>query len=125
MNVGNLKGKLDGYAMRVPTPDVSVVDFVCVVNKNTSTEEVNAVLKSAAEGPMKGILAYTEDPVVSTDMLHNPNSSIVDAGLTKVMDGNLVKVVAWYDNGGITSPRGRQPARALAGREGLVSRDFT
>jgi len=94
----NLKGKLDGYAMRVPTPDVSVVDLVCVVSKKTSTEEVNAALKAAAEGPMKGILEYTADPVVSTDMLHNPNSSIVDSGLTKVMDGDLVKVVTWYDN---------------------------
>jgi glyceraldehyde 3-phosphate dehydrogenase len=93
-----LKGKLDGYAMRVPTPDVSVVDFVAVVEKNTTAEEVNAALKSAAEGELKGILAYTTDPVVSSDMLRNPNSSIVDAGLTKVMDGNLVKVVAWYDN---------------------------
>jgi glyceraldehyde 3-phosphate dehydrogenase len=94
----NLKGKLDGYAMRVPTPDVSVVDFVAVVDKKTTSEEVNAVLKAAAEGELKGILDYTEDPVVSSDMLRNPNSSIVDAGLTKVMDGNLVKVVAWYDN---------------------------
>jgi glyceraldehyde 3-phosphate dehydrogenase len=94
----HLKGKLDGYSMRVPTPDVSVVDLVAVLGKNTSTEEVNAALKSAAEGPLKGILDYTEDPVVSSDMLHNPNSSIVDAGLTKVLDGNLVKVVAWYDN---------------------------
>jgi len=93
-----LKGKLDGYAMRVPTPDVSVVDLVAVVKKKTTTEEVNAALKAAAEGELKGILEYTEDPVVSTDMLHNPNSSIVDAGLTKVMDGDLVKVVAWYDN---------------------------
>ncbi|HWQ56968.1 MAG TPA: type I glyceraldehyde-3-phosphate dehydrogenase [Bryobacteraceae bacterium] len=93
-----LKGKLDGYAMRVPTPNVSVVDLVAVTKKPTTTEAVNAALKAAAEGPMKGILAYTEDPVVSTDMLRNPNSSIVDAGLTKVMDGNLVKVVAWYDN---------------------------
>jgi len=84
--------------MRVPTPDVSVVDFVAVVEKKTTTEEVNAALKAAAEGELKGILAYTEDPVVSTDMLRNPNSSIVDAGLTKVMDGDLVKVVAWYDN---------------------------
>src|ERR1022692_93085 len=96
--IPNLKGKLDGYAMRVPTPDVSVVDLVCVVNKKTTTADVNAALKSAAEGELKGILEYTEDPVVSTDMLHNPNSSIVDAGLTKVMDGDLVKVVAWYDN---------------------------
>jgi glyceraldehyde 3-phosphate dehydrogenase len=93
-----LKGKLDGYAMRVPTPDVSVVDLVVVLGKNTTTEEVNAALKAAAEGELKGILAYTEDPVVSSDMLRNPNSSIVDAGLTKVLDGNLAKVVAWYDN---------------------------
>ena len=94
----NLKGKLDGYAMRVPTPDVSVVDLVAVVRQKTTTEEVNAALKAAAEGELKGILEYTADPVVSTDMLRNPNSSIVDAGLTKVMDGDLVKVVAWYDN---------------------------
>jgi len=93
-----LKGKLDGYAMRVPTPDVSVVDFVAVLEKPTTTEGVNAAMKAASEGPLKGILAYTEDPVVSTDMLHNANSSIVDAGLTKVLDGNLVKVVSWYDN---------------------------
>jgi glyceraldehyde 3-phosphate dehydrogenase len=93
-----LKGKLDGYAMRVPTPNVSVVDFVAVSKKPTTAEAVNASLKQAAQGPMKGILAYTEDPVVSTDMLKNPNSSIVDGQLTKVMDGNLVKVVAWYDN---------------------------
>ncbi len=93
-----LKGKLDGYAMRVPTPDVSVVDLVVLLSKNTTTEEVNAALKAAAEGPLKGILAYTEDPVVSTDMLHNPNSSIVDGQLTKVLGGNLLKVVAWYDN---------------------------
>ena len=93
-----LKGKLDGYAMRVPTPNVSVVDLVAVTTRNTTTEEVNAALKAAAEGPLKGILGYTTDPVVSTDMLHNPNSSIVDADLTKVVGGNLVKVVAWYDN---------------------------
>jgi glyceraldehyde 3-phosphate dehydrogenase len=93
-----LKGKLDGYAMRVPTPDVSVVDLVAVLSKSATGEEVNAALKEAAEGSLKGILAYTEDPVVSTDMLHNPNSSIVDAQLTKVLGGNLLKVVAWYDN---------------------------
>jgi glyceraldehyde 3-phosphate dehydrogenase len=93
-----LKGKLDGYSMRVPTPNVSVVDLVAVLDKPTTTEAVNATLKAAAEGPLKGILAYTEDPVVSSDMLHNSNSSIVDAGLTKVLDGNLVKVVSWYDN---------------------------
>ena len=93
-----LKGKLDGYAMRVPTPNVSVVDLVVLVSKSTSAEEVNAALRQCAEGGLKGILAYTEDPVVSTDMMHNPNSSIIDALLTKVLDGNLVKVVAWYDN---------------------------
>jgi glyceraldehyde 3-phosphate dehydrogenase len=96
--IPELKGKLDGYAMRVPTPNVSVVDFVCETAKNTTTEEVNAALKKAAEGPMKGILGYTEDPVVSSDMMHNSNSSILDSGLTKVLDGNLVKVVSWYDN---------------------------
>jgi glyceraldehyde 3-phosphate dehydrogenase len=93
-----LKGKLDGYSMRVPTPDVSVVDLVAVLAKNTTTEEVNAALKAASEGELKGILGYTEDPVVSTDMLHNPNSSIVDSEMTKVLDGNLCKVLAWYDN---------------------------
>jgi glyceraldehyde 3-phosphate dehydrogenase len=93
-----LKGKLDGYAMRVPTPDVSVVDLVAVTEKSTSDKEVNQALESAADGPLKGILAYTEDPVVSMDMLHNPNSSIVDAQMTKVLDGNLVKVISWYDN---------------------------
>jgi glyceraldehyde 3-phosphate dehydrogenase len=93
-----LKGKLDGYAMRVPTPNVSVVDFVAVLDKPTTTEAVNAALKTAAENGLKGILGYTEDPVVSSDMMHNPNSSIVDAQMTKVLDGNLAKVVAWYDN---------------------------
>jgi glyceraldehyde 3-phosphate dehydrogenase len=96
--VPELQGKLDGYSMRVPTPDVSVVDFVAVLKQDTTTESVNTALKEAAEGPLKGILAYTEDPVVSSDMLHNANSSIVDAELTKVLDGNFVKVVSWYDN---------------------------
>jgi glyceraldehyde 3-phosphate dehydrogenase len=93
-----LKGKLDGYAMRVPTPNVSVVDFVAVLKKPTTKEEVNGALKEAANNGLKGILGYTSDPVVSTDMMRNPNSSIVDSDLTKVLDGNLVKVVAWYDN---------------------------
>jgi glyceraldehyde 3-phosphate dehydrogenase len=93
-----LKGKLDGYAMRVPTPNVSVVDLTAVTSKPTTTEAVNQALKEAAGGPLKGILAYTDDPVVSTDMMHNPNSSIVDGQLTKVLDGNLLKVVSWYDN---------------------------
>jgi glyceraldehyde 3-phosphate dehydrogenase len=94
----HLKGKLDGYSMRVPTPDVSVVDLVAILNTPTTTAAVNAALKTASEGELKGILGYTEDPVVSTDMLRNSNSSIVDAEMTKVLDGNLVKVVAWYDN---------------------------
>jgi glyceraldehyde 3-phosphate dehydrogenase len=93
-----LKGKLDGYAMRVPTPNVSVVDLVAVVEKPTTTEEVNKALKAAAEGPLKGILAYTPEELVSIDFRGEANSSIVDAGFTKVIDGNLVKVVAWYDN---------------------------
>jgi glyceraldehyde 3-phosphate dehydrogenase len=93
-----LKGKLDGYSMRVPTPDVSVVDLVALTSRNTTAEEVNEAFKAAAAGPMKGILAYTDDPVVSTDMLHNPNSSIVDGQMTKVLDGNLLKVISWYDN---------------------------
>jgi glyceraldehyde 3-phosphate dehydrogenase len=93
-----LKGRLDGYSMRVPTPNVSAVDLVAVLDKPATGEEINAALKKAAEGPLKGILGYTEDPVVSSDMMHNPNSSIVDSQFTKVLDGNLAKVLAWYDN---------------------------
>ncbi len=93
-----LKGKMDGFAMRVPTPNVSVVDLVAVMKREVTAEEVNGALRSAAEGSLRGILAYTEDPVVSTDMMHNPASSIVDATLTKVVGGNLLKVIAWYDN---------------------------
>ncbi|MCE5310683.1 MAG: type I glyceraldehyde-3-phosphate dehydrogenase [Acidobacteriales bacterium] len=94
----DLKGKLDGYSMRVPTPDVSVVDLGAILKKQTTAEEINATLKAAAEGELKGILAFTTDPVVSSDMLRNSNSSIVDGLLTKVMDGNFAKVVSWYDN---------------------------
>ncbi|MGH9666125.1 MAG: type I glyceraldehyde-3-phosphate dehydrogenase [Bryobacteraceae bacterium] len=93
-----LKGKLDGYSMRVPTPNVSVVDLVAVTTRPATTEGVNAAMKEASEGSLKGILGYTEDPVVSSDMMHNSNSSIVDSLLTKVLDGNLVKVISWYDN---------------------------
>jgi len=96
--IPELKGKLDGYAMRVPTPDVSVVDLVALVEKPTTAEEVNAALRKAAEGPMKGILQYVEEELVSKDFTGNPHSSMVDAGFTKVIDGTLVKVVAWYDN---------------------------
>jgi len=82
----------------VPTPNVSLVDFAAILEKDTTTDEVNQALKTAAEGPMKGILGYTTEPLVSSDLLSNPDSSIVDSGLTKVLDGNFVKVVAWYDN---------------------------
>ena len=117
--IPELKGKLDGYAMRVPTPDVSVVDLVAVLEKDATAAEINAALKAAAEGPMKGILAYTEDPVVSSDMLHNPNSSIVDGLMTKVLGGNVAKVISWYDNEwGLLLPRGR-PGE-LPGPEGPV-----
>ncbi|HEV2382467.1 MAG TPA: type I glyceraldehyde-3-phosphate dehydrogenase [Terriglobia bacterium] len=96
--IPDLKGKLDGYAMRVPTPDVSVVDLVALTEKSTTAEEVNAAFKKAAEGPLKGILQYSEEELVSKDFTGNQYSSIVDAGFTKVIDGNLVKVTAWYDN---------------------------
>ncbi|MGH9444630.1 MAG: type I glyceraldehyde-3-phosphate dehydrogenase, partial [Terriglobia bacterium] len=93
-----LKGKLDGYSMRVPTPNVSLVDLVVFVGKNTTTEEVQGALQAAAEGPLKGILGYTTEELVSTDFRGDPRSSIVDAGFTKVIDGTCVKVTAWYDN---------------------------
>ena len=93
-----LKGKLDGIAMRVPTPNVSVVDLVVTVDKKTTGEEVNAAFRAAAEGPLKGILQFCTDPLVSIDFRGNPHSSIVDAAYTKVMDGDFVKVLAWYDN---------------------------
>src|SRR5580692_6539877 len=93
-----LKGKLDGYAMRVPTPNVSVVDLTVFVEKPATVESVNAALKEASSGPMKGILGYTEDELVSSDFKANSNSSIVDAGYTKVVGDKCVKVLAWYDN---------------------------
>jgi glyceraldehyde 3-phosphate dehydrogenase len=93
-----LEGKLDGMAVRIPTPNVSVVDVVVETEKKTSVEEVNAALKSAAEGPLKGILEYCELPLVSRDFNGNPASSIVDALSTKVIQGNMVKVLSWYDN---------------------------
>jgi glyceraldehyde 3-phosphate dehydrogenase len=93
-----LEGKLDGFAMRVPTPTVSIVDSVVEVEKNTSIEEVNAALKSAAEGPLKGILGFETKPLVSMDYKGDDRSSIVDADLTNVIGGNMVKVVSWYDN---------------------------
>jgi glyceraldehyde 3-phosphate dehydrogenase len=93
-----LKGRLDGIAMRVPTPNVSVVDLAALLEKKTSTEEVNAAFKAAADGPLKGILQFEEAPLVSIDFRGNPHSSILDAPYTSVMDGDFVKVLAWYDN---------------------------
>ena len=93
-----LDGKLDGFAMRVPTINVSVVDLSFIAGRDTTVEEINQVVKSASEGEMKGILAYNEAPLVSVDFNHNPHSSIFDATLTKVSGGRLVKVLSWYDN---------------------------
>ncbi len=93
-----LKGKLDGMSLRVPTPNVSVVDFVAEVSKKTTAADVNAALKEAANGRLKGILQYEEAPLVSIDFKGNPHSSIVDAALTSVMEGTMVKVISWYDN---------------------------
>jgi glyceraldehyde 3-phosphate dehydrogenase len=94
----DLKGKLDGISMRVPTPNVSCVDLAAVLNKTTTSEAVNAAFKAAADGPLKGILEYVEAPLVSIDFRGNPHSSIIDAPYTKVMDGDFVKVLSWYDN---------------------------
>src|SRR5947209_8942685 len=93
-----LKGKFDGISVRVPTPNVSLIDVVMDLERNTTTEEVNQALKNAANEELRGILAFSEEPLVSTDYRKNPNSSIVDAEYTKVIGGNLVKVLSWYDN---------------------------
>ncbi|HXT32554.1 MAG TPA: type I glyceraldehyde-3-phosphate dehydrogenase [Vicinamibacterales bacterium] len=94
----DLKGKLDGISMRVPTPNVSVVDLAAVLDKKATAEEVNGAFRTAANGPLKGIMEYVEAPLVSIDFRGNPHSSIIDAPYTKVMDGDFVKVLAWYDN---------------------------
>ncbi len=93
-----LKGRLDGLAIRVPTPNVSIVDLVAELERDASAEEVNAALKTAAEGPLKGVMAYSDKPLVSVDYTSNPHSSIVDAQLTTVIDRRMAKVLAWYDN---------------------------
>ena len=93
-----LNGKLNGIAIRAPVITGSVVDLVCEASQDTTAEEINAAAKAAAEGPMKGILAYTEDPIVSTDIVTDPHSSIFDAGQTMVLEGRMVKAVSWYDN---------------------------
>ena len=94
----DLKGKLDGIALRVPTPNVSVVDLVAEIEKPTTKEEINGLMKKAAEGSLRGILQYSEEPLVSCDFRKNSNSSILDAPYTSVLEGNLVKLLAWYDN---------------------------
>jgi glyceraldehyde 3-phosphate dehydrogenase len=114
--IPELKGKLDGYAMRVPTPNVSVVDLTVTTEKPATVEAVNSALRRAAEGPMKGILAYTEEELVSADFKGNPNSSIVDAGFTKVVAGNCIKVLAWYDNEWGYSCRCRDLIKFMAGK---------
>jgi glyceraldehyde 3-phosphate dehydrogenase len=93
-----LNGKLDGFSMRVPTINVSVVDLTFVAKRATTVDEINEVLKAASEGPLKGVLAYNDEPLVSIDFNHDPASSTYDSTLTKVMGGTLVKVCAWYDN---------------------------
>jgi glyceraldehyde 3-phosphate dehydrogenase len=93
-----LKGKLDGFSMRVPTPNVSVVDLVALLDKTATADEVNGAFRAAAAGPLKGILAVEDAPLVSVDFRKNPHSSIIDSAYTKVMDGNFVKVLSWYDN---------------------------
>jgi len=93
-----LKGKMDGMSMRVPTPNVSVIDLVAEVERDVTESALNARYREAAEGPLKGILQYTEEPLVSVDLNDNPHSAILDASLTKVLEGRMVKVIAWYDN---------------------------
>ncbi len=120
--IPELEGKFDGYALRVPTPTVSVVDFVAELEKEVTKEKVNAALRGGAEGELKGILGYSEDPLVSMDLKGDERSSIVDGPLTNVMDGNMVKIVAWYDNEWGYSCRVADLAHFLASR-GKVSLD--
>src|SRR5437588_7716031 len=97
--IPELNGKLHGFAIRAPVPTGSVVDLTAETERETTIEEINGAMKAAAEsGPLEGLLAYTEDPIVSTDIIRNPASSIFDAQLTAVMDGTMVKLVSWYDN---------------------------
>jgi len=96
--IPELNGKLDGMAIRVPTPNVSVVDLTAELEKSASEDTINDAMRAAADGPLQGVLAYCDEPLVSTDFNHTPHSSILDAELTKVLDGNLCKVLSWYDN---------------------------
>jgi len=96
--IPELRGKLDGLALRVPVPDGSITDFVCELNKDVTIEEINTLFKNVSEYHLKGIIQYSEEPLVSVDIIHNPHSAIFDSELTMVMDKRFVKVVAWYDN---------------------------
>jgi glyceraldehyde 3-phosphate dehydrogenase len=114
--IPDLKGKFDGYALRVPTSTVSLVDFTAIVEKETSTQELRAALKEAAHGPMKHVMDYVEEPLVSIDYKGNPASSSIDAELCQVLGGNLVKVVTWYDNEWGYSNRTADLADLMAGK---------
>ncbi len=109
-----LKGKLDGVAIRVPTPNVSVVDLCFMPKKEVSVDDVNAAIKAAAEGPLKGVLAYSDAPLVSSDFNHNPHSSIFAAAQTKLTDGGMLRILSWYDNEWGFSNRMLDTAVALA-----------
>ncbi len=108
-----LNGKLDGFSVRVPTINVSLVDLTFTASRDTTVDEVNQIMKDAADGPLKGVLAYNDAPLVSIDFNHDPHSSSFDAGLTKVIEGNLVKVLSWYDNEWGFSNRMLDTARAM------------
>jgi glyceraldehyde 3-phosphate dehydrogenase len=96
--IPELEGKLDGFSVRVPTPDGSLVDLTCELSKKTTRDEINAAMKAAADGPMKGVLEYIDEPLVSVDIIGNTHSSIFDSQLTKVIGGNFIKIISWYDN---------------------------
>jgi glyceraldehyde 3-phosphate dehydrogenase len=114
--IPELKGRLDGFSLRVPTPNVSVVDLTVMTDKPATVEAVNAALKRAADGPLKGILEYTEEELVSIDFRGNPHSSIIDAGYTRVVGTNCIKVLAWYDNEWGYSCRCRDLIKILAAK---------
>jgi glyceraldehyde 3-phosphate dehydrogenase len=109
----DLNGKLDGFSMRVPTINVSAVDLTFVAERETSVDDINAIMAEASKSGLKGILAYNDEPLVSVDFNHNPASAIFDAGLTRVMEGSLVKVISWYDNEWGFSCRMLDTAKAL------------
>ena len=115
--IPELKGKLDGVAIRVPTPNVSLVDLTVELGKNATAEEINAAFKKAAAGPMRGVLVVTDEELVSVDFRGNPHSSIVDAPLTKVVDGNMAKVFSWYDNEWGFSNRMKDLIRYMSSRD--------